>query len=842
MMTLLPLHPAERLAIVGMDLRLPGCTNLRQFVQRIYAAGSVTSARSMEHGEACLTEVIEQAIQDAALPAERRILVLAACAEAFQATFEGVPVVDLSEAPNPIVEALRLAGQSLVLSSGEETPRIDAVVFAASSGRFDEALTLSPDASPAPRLGWERAVHAARSGVGLGAVVLTREDLSFKQARQVYAVVNHVAAVGDGRADETEGAADLPALEDVRNCCQAALSMAGVNAGQIGYLEAFASGRDALDGIEIAGLVQGYRQPYPDLSTALGSVQTVAGDLGRLAGLAGLIQAAACLYWRFFPAVPDWNAPKLPALWRNAPFFVPMESRAWFVPHGATRLAGVNCIGQRGSFGHLILKEAGSETRRPEITLSQQPYCLIPLNGDSREALESRLEDLQLALFSAGDVRPVVAQFFEEAQEQRLARYAVSIMADTQEGLLREVDLARKAVPAAFERGVEWQTPQGSYFTPQPVGQSGEVALVYPGAFNSYPGVGKDLFYLFPELHRHADELTADFGQVIHERLLYPRSLTVLSKEDLAAVETQLLADPIAMLVTGTALAVLYTRILTEIFKIHPDAAFGYSLGENSMMYACNVWGQGDSATARLIRSETFRERLAGRQLAVREHWGMMADPQQEETSLWSNYLVMADPEAVRTALAREPHAYLTHVNTPRQVVIGGDPAACQRVIAGLRCSSIRAPFDYALHCEAMASEEEGLMHLHHWPIETIPDLKMYTAADDAALPVAQTSESQDLIARKIAHMLVSPLDFPRLVRKVYAEGARVFIEVGAGGNCARWVDESLKGSPHLAVSLDRRGTENAAVLVRSLARLYSHRVPMDLSACYEPGTIKVNG
>ena len=69
--------------------------------------------------------------------------------------------------------------------------------------------------------------------------------------------------------------------------------------------------------------------------------------------------------------------------------------------------------------------------------------------------------------------------------------------------------------------------------------------------------------------------------------------------------------------------------------------------------------------------------------------------------------------------------------------------------------------------------------------------------------------QSQREIADKMAHMLTSPLDFPRLVHQVYADGARVFIEAGAGGNCARWIDESLKGSPHLALSMNRRGTDD---------------------------------
>ncbi len=179
--------------------------------------------------------------------------------------------------------------------------------------------------------------------------------------------------------------------------------------------------------------------------------------------------------------------------------------------------------------------------------------------------------------------------------------------------------------------------------------------------------------------------------------------------------------------------------------------------------------------------------------------------------------------EKVQEALSKEPRVCLTHINTPRQVVIGGDPQACQRVIGFLHCASLRAPFDYALHCAPMRSEYGALADLHNYPVEHNTRLRLYSAAEDAPLRLDQQE-----IAHKMAHMLTSPLDFPRLVQKVYSDGARVFIEAGAGSNCTRWIGETLKGKPHLALSMNRRGTDDYHTLVRMAARLFSHRVPLE--------------
>jgi len=84
-----------------------------------------------------------------------------------------------------------------------------------------------------------------------------------------------------------------------------------------------------------------------------------------------------------------------------------------------------------------------------------------------------------------------------------------------------------------------------------------------------------------------------------------------------------------------------------------------------------------------------------------------------------------------------------------------------------------------------------------------------------------------------VASSLCTHLDFPRLVQRAYADGARIFIEVGAGGNCAKWIDDSLRGQPVLAMSINRKSTDDAEMLVRTLAKLASHRIAVDLTPLY---------
>jgi PfaB family protein len=232
------------------------------------------------------------------------------------------------------------------------------------------------------------------------------------------------------------------------------------------------------------------------------------------------------------------------------------------------------------------------------------------------------------------------------------------------------------------------------------------------------------------------------------------------------------------------------------------------------------VWQAGDQAMRVLDESPVFKTRLAGPRQAVLEYWNSNGNYHAS----WENHILMAPPEKVIPVLAQVSRVYMTHINAPNQVVIGGDAAGCSQVIKTMGCPSLRAPFDHVLHCPPVKSEYHELRMMNDWPVRITQDVKLLTADGYTQLP--GTSQG---VADCIARMLINPLDFPRLVRQAYDAGARFFIEVGAGSNCTRWVDESLAGKPHLAVPANRRGISDRSTLLRLAARLASHHIPVNI-------------
>ncbi len=824
----------EPIAIVGMDTGFENLDGIDALFQAIYTGRLPDPA--WVQTQAFSLEMVQDKIVERVLSQAQNAQTNPGIVTAFSEDFKPAgnrsgraltivqnakgPVVDLSGHAFPFLAMIQQAQQWLANGKAQSV-----LMFGAN--RLSGNRNGGSPVTASPGLGFNQSIHDWTQGAGAAAVVLKRAADAREDGDTIYALIKAAGAdLGNNPKDDHKNSNGV-AVESIQNSAIAAIGGAGITIDEIGYLEAFGCGKDSLDQAEIDGLCRAY--PGQNLSVALGSIQSLVGYTGAAASLAALVKTALCVYHRILPASSGWTAPKSPELWAGSRFYVPTEGTTWFLPAvKSARYAALSAINPGGGSAHLILEEDNRPVERPNPLLSQTPFYLFLVSGHDQAALLDALAKLKSTLESAPAFPSLAVETYQAFSQQQARSFTAVLVAHHPSELRRELEMAVKGIPIAFSKAGEWQTPNGSYFTANPQGATGKLAFVYPGAFNSYPGMGRDLFALFPHLHEKMSEVTRDIGDKLREHMVYPRGLAKISDDDLKMIEYSLQSDAIAMLITGSGMAFLYTAVLRDVFDVHPSAAFGYSLGEFAMGFATGVWTNADDCTARLESSFVFRNRLAGPQNAVREAWGLPQEQTATPTPLWVNYVLMTTPDAVISQIQPGQKVYLTHINTPRQVVIGGDPAACQRVIAALRCSSLQAPFNYALHCDAIRSEYDGLAYLHTWPVSTIPEMALYSAAGYAPAVIEEKALGQG-----IGHALVNLLDFPKLIQRVYQDGARVFIELGAGSNCTRWVDETLKDQPHAALGINRRGADDHTSILRALARLVSHGIHANLTPLY---------
>lgn len=806
----------QKLAIVGMDCFVSNSPTLNKFERLIYESKQ-SLVTSEDYQQTPLSrELINSALEDAKIQPETKIaLIIISPTEnsAQLANYISAELAFFAE-ENSLLSALDVSQKLLT------TQQVEAVLIVGIDKSYPIAInegvyTFSYD---------EKAENVIKTA-GAAAVVLQLHETAKQQNHCIYAIMDGFSVV--------KHSPNHP--ETITQACQKAFQIADVQAADIGYLEVVARGIANADIAEIQGLISAYHTGGENLSCGLGSVKANIGNTQASSGIFSLIKTALCLYHRYIPGVPQWSNPKQPEIWRGSPFYVAIESKPWFLDPGATkRVAAVNMIEEDNIYGHLILSEEISQVERSSQYLAEMPYYLFTIAADDRSSLLTQITALQQSLTNGSSISQLANDYFQKYQQYKQSTYALAILSRHPEELKREIERAIQGVKIAFATGKDWQTPLGSYFTVNPQGKKGHVAFVYPGSFTSYIGLGRNIFRLFPQLHNDV-VIKSVYNRVANiEKILYPRSINKLLRRQLESIEQTLIDDPVSMLESEVGVAGLMTAILKTYFQIQSPYSFGYSLGETSMMLAQGVWTSFKSTSDYLNSSPLFKTRLSGPKNAVRQHWGLPLIHEGKREEFWSNYILICSYSLVQEVLKNESRVYTVLINTPEEVIIAGETKACERVIQTLKCDAFPTSINHVIHCEPMHSEYDELVKVNTLPIQTNSKTIFYSAAEYAPMKI-----DSHLIGKNIAKALCHQLDFPRLVNRAYNDNVRIFIEVGVGSNCSRWISEILKDKGHLAVSLNRRGVDDHTSIIKALAKLFSHRIELDLSPLYSLPNIK---
>lgn len=830
-----PSRPVAVIVAMGTELSLHQyrgrCDLVWQLQQSLEQAGlTLTEAQQIE-----LEKITKNSLHSAAEVNQYTSFIgnLMATRIAALWDFSG-PAFTLSAEENSTFRALEVA--QLLLAAGE----VEAVVISAIdlAGSFENVLLRQsqyPINSGSQTLSFDVNANGWMIGEGAGAVVVKSLPTAQQQNDRIYAVIDAITLATQSTPTQGQDAPIAPTAATVTQACQLALDNAAIGPEQIGYLEVCGRGVASTDAAEIVGLLAAYGavsgSTRPTLSCALGSVKANIGHTFVAAGMASLIKTALCLHHRYIPAVPAWTAQKEGDRWQGSPFYVATDSQCWFLPPEIPRrIAAINGMGNDGTVAHLILSEVANSALHPNSHLTHTPSYLLPIAAQNQSDLRSRLQALQQAIVQTSCLKAVVHQTLHQFQTQVQsspsdAPYRLAIVGTRQETILQEIHLAFAGITAAFEQGTDWKTPSGSYFTAKPLADEGQIAFVYPGMASSAIGLGQDLFRLFPALYDRFSSLTTQVSQAMQTDLIYPRTLEKPSNQVRAQQQATFFENGAAMCMSGISLAVLHTLVLREYFQVQPKAAFGYSLGAaSSMLFALGVWRDDHNLSHTLHTSPLFTTDLCGVCNTGRRTWQVP----DSQTQFWQSYVLQASVVAVKAILQQYSRVHITFINTPQELVIAGDPTECQQVIQTLQCRAFPVSFESVLHSSIVQSQYDDLVQLHQIPIHPVTDIRFYSGISLAPMQLEQNE-----IAHNSAQICCQVVDFPALVQRLYADGVRIFIELGAGNSCSRWIRETLQAQPHAAMSINLKKIDDRTGLVRLLAQLISHGVAVNLAPLY---------
>ncbi|TXD36134.1 hypothetical protein FRC98_13510 [Lujinxingia vulgaris] len=337
----------------------------------------------------------------------------------------------------------------------------------------------------------------------------------------------------------------------------------------------------------------------------------------------------------------------------------------------------------------------------------------------------------------------------------------------------------------------------------------GEVAQVFTGAAAAYHGMGQGVLLAFPDL---LEDLRARFARVdaATRWMTHP--------------DRQAAATPLDKLFAASTLAQLHNDLTTEFLGIDFDAAIGFSSGETNALFATGVWRDFDALYDQFSSSGTFTRALGGTFDILKKAWAEHLG--EDEAPQWETWRVVGPRQPLEEALAHEPLAYLTLINAPDDLTIGGHAPAIARVLQHLpehRASHL--DYDIAVHIPEVAGFQERWLKLH--TRESFSTTRrLYSHAFLSHYEPTSVTVAQALLGQALR-----TVDFPAIINAAYDDGVRIFVEHGPRTTLGPWIRQILGDRPHLCVSLDSAADAGLRPLANALARLAAAGVTLDLDA-----------
>jgi len=747
------------------------------------------------------------------------------------------PSFTVSSNENAVYKALEISRN--LLSTGE----VEAVVLCAIdlTGGLESILSkqvLNPMNKGKESMSWNWSTDGWIPGEGAGAIVLKRS--SEAEGGKIYAKIDDLAIT---QSEYTSLRGEV-GKDAVFNAANTVLSRQKINPSDIGYLELSASGISKEDQAEIEGLTKAYSIKNSELTCALGSSKAHIGHSFSASGMASIIKASLSIYYRFISGVPNWEGPEQAEPFNKTPFYVPEQSRPWIPEKGQNKLrAAINGIASDGTCVHVILSEGNHPTAN-----EKSPYLLkggerlFPIGGKSAKELLMGLENLNAMpeTNSLDYIANETCKAFNILSDK--PKFVIGIVSRNIKNLKLEIKFFQKELLNSIASLKPLQTPNGSYFTPNPLSEKREIMLVYPGSGSAYIGMGAGMFQAFPPLYDFIKGRVNDISNAFFSAELYPRSLFKLSDEERLDRNLRLQTNALAMMAAGCTFSAVYTSVLQDYLQVKADSAMGCSMGETSAMwYSQKIW-DAHQADEKFLEAPLFREHVGGEMKLLAKQWGLRPE---EARKSWISSLIKL-PEGIdgydsladwfyKEVEKKEDRVFLTFIHTDTEIIISGHIKDINRILKKANLTAVSIKINNVVHHEFCREMMDQLLEMHDLKLEIKPDKAYYSGLTGAPLKLDRQS-----LAKNAAEVCCKKVDWPFLVRKVEADGHKLFIELGPNATCTRWINEILVDKDHVAIPSDRKGATALRSINNMVAVLLSNGVHLNLKTLYNDNEIKI--
>ncbi|MFB7666046.1 type I polyketide synthase [Kitasatospora sp. NPDC056138] len=690
------------------------------------------------------------------------------------------PAVSVDTACSSSLVALHMAVQAL--RQGECTMALAGGVTVMSSPgafvSFSRQRGLAADgrcrafAADADGTGW---------GEGVGMLLVERLSDAERNGHQVLAVVRGSAINQDGASNGLT-APNGPAQQRV---IRQALANAGLSADEVDAVEAHGTGTRLGDPIEAQALLATYGQDRAeDRPLWLGSVKSNIGHTQAAAGVAGVIKMVLAMQHGVLPQSLHIDEPSPHVDWSAGAVELLAEARPW-AETGRPRRAAVSSFGMSGTNAHTILEQAPPALAAVATSGTDGSAVPLLLSGRTESALRGQAARLSAHLAEWPELSLADVGYSLVASRAGFEHRAVVVAGDREAAVRGLEALAAGGVAAEVVEGV--------------AGSAGKVAFVFPGQGSQWAAMAVELL-----------ECSAVFAERLGECAAALAPFTDWSLLDVVrGTAGEAWLDRVDV-VQPVLWAVMVS--LAEVWRsagVEPSVVVGHSQGEIAAAVVAGALSLEDGARVVALRSKAIAAGLAGR-------GGMVS---------------LALPvEAVRERLAAwgEERISVAAVNGPSSVVVSGEPAALEELLASCEADGVRArrvPVDYASHSAQVES-------IHAELLDVLKDV----APQAGRVPLLSTVtgelvDGSGMDAEYWYTNLRTTVEFADATDELLrSHGVGTFVEVSAHPVLVMAVQETIETAGRDAVAFGtlRRHEGGAERLFTSLAEAQVRGVAVD--------------
>jgi malonyl CoA-acyl carrier protein transacylase/4'-phosphopantetheinyl transferase EntD len=467
------------------------------------------------------------------------------------------------------------------------------------------------------------------------------------------------------------------------------------------------------------------------------------------------------------------------------------------------------CVQEPEQTRIVCLQEHITSVETPR-TLFHWDSEILVFSAESRLELCAKLQGIIPALNGGEallrDIAFTVNDFYKSQASS--GQHRLAIVASSVDDLISKLEQAAELIEN-LEGGRLAQSQSGIYYCEPDSVIEGKLAFVLPGLGSAYRGMLSELCLAFPEVRfvfDFVDFLATECGDTQSpSRTIFPEEVAdgSLNSASIAASDSAV----VAVLMAEYALNTLLNKLGVEA-----DVFMGCSTGEFAALTMCGAidvlkaaksFYQLSTDVARSVPAESLSALRSTRVFSsweqVKEIISQVEEPVYLSADLGSDHLILSGTESgIETAIS-----LLRSHGTMTQML------------------PLAIPYHTPLVDKLLHHEDEEIQSIEMKPLD-IPGWSCSLAA-----PYPSDVHS---LRRLTTQLFSRPVRLRETIEAMYADGVRLFVEVGPNGVLTAMTQDLLSGREHVAVAANLSSRSSLLQIQHLLALLFTHRVEADFA------------